>query len=334
MKRFFSLLAALVAFAMPIWAQTVVMSELPSEKQYRRAVQALMYKTNGHDVSVKRMKAMETVQSVMNRFEPSEWKSYRNLVEGDELAEVEKSGVPYFLRQSFDKVYSEVRTTKVKEGTVAVWLLYNMGYVVKTPSSVFGIDIHTKFVDKAADMLDFVMITHRHGDHYNIPFLRAMTAKGKAVYAAFELEGVDVTKVEHKAVYEVGEVKFRTTIGDHNKKLRNFVTAYEINCGANTTNTIIYHTGDSNNYTQLTPEQPVDIFILHMAVGLNIQKAIDNIQPLHVFLAHNQELGHKVNKWRWTFHDALKLKDRLRHDHLWIQCWGERVIYSRKDWQK
>lgn len=334
MKRIISLFVAVVAVVTTAYSQTVVMSKLPSDKKYRKAVNTLMYKTNGHDITAKRMKAMEAVQSVMNRFEPKEWKAYRNLAEGDELAKVEQSGTPYYLRQSVDKICTEVRTLKVKEGTVAVWLLYNMGYIVKTPTSVFGIDIHTKYIDKMVELIDFVMITHRHGDHCNLPFLRTMTAKGKTVYAAFDLEGVNVTKVEHEAMYEVGDVKIRTTIGDHNKKLRNFVTSYEINCGANTNNTVIYHTGDSNNYKQLKPEQQVDLFMPHMSVGLNIQAAIDNIRPYHLLISHNQELGHQVNKWRWTFHDALKLKEKLKHDHIWIPCWGECIVYDRRDWQK
>lgn len=334
MKRFISLFVAVVAIVATAYSQTVVMSELPSEKRYRKAVKTLMYKTNGHDITPKRMKAMEAVQSVLNRFENSDWKAYRSITDATERAKAEESGVPYFLRQSVDKVCSEVRTTQVKEGTIAIWLLYNMGYIVKTPTAVFGIDIHTNDVDKVVELLDFELITHRHGDHCNPRFVRAMSAKGKAVYAAFDVEGANITKVEHGVTYEVGDVKFRTTQGDHNKKLRNFVTAYEINCGANTNNTVLYHTGDSNNYKQLNPEQEVDIFIFHMAVGLNMQAAINNVKPLHVFLAHNQELGHRINKWRWTFHDALKIKSKLKHDHMWIQCWGERVVYNRNDWQK
>lgn len=333
MRRIIALFVALVAIASTISAQTVVSTERPSEKEFRKAVKTLLYKSNGHDITPKRMAAMEVTQRMINNFLPADWKAYRNLTDEAELAKVENEGTPYFLRQSVDKVCREVRKTKVKEGTVAVWLLYNMGYIVKTPTEVFGLDIHTKYVDKIADLIDFVMITHRHGDHCNVNFLRAMTSRGKAVYAAFNVEGVNVTKVTHKGEFQVGEVRVRTTIGDHNKKLRNFVTAYEIDCGANTAHTVIYHTGDSNNYKQLNPKKQVDIFMPHMAVGLNIPKALDKIKPHHIFISHNQELGHGIRKWRWTFHDALKLKDKLNHDHIWIPCWGEKVICNRKNWK-
>lgn len=333
MKRVIILFVAVMAVVTAVYAQTVVSMERPSEKEFRKAVKVLMYKTNGHDVTPKRMAAMEVAQRMLNNFSPADWKAYRNLADVAALAEVESEGTPYFLRQSVDKVCREVKKTKVKDGTVAVWLLYNMGYIVKTPTSVFAFDIHTKYIDKIVDLVDFVMITHRHGDHCNVSFLRAMTARGKAVYAAFDIEGVDVTKVVHKGEYQVGDVKFRVTIGDHNKKLRNFVASYEVDCGANTAHTVIYHTGDSNNYKQLNPQKQVDIFVPHMAVGLNIPKALDKIKPYHIFISHNQELGHGVRKWRWTFHDALKLKAKLNHDHIWITCWGERVIYNRKNWK-
>lgn len=334
MKRFLALLLASVAIVAATHAQTVVDSELPSNKQFRKAVKTLMYKTNGHDITPKRMKAMELTQSVINRFTPAEWRAYRS--ENDEamVAELESKGVPYFLRQATDKVCREVRTTDVKEGTVAVWLLYNMSYVIKTPTLVFGIDICTKYADELAEILDFAMITHNHRDHYDIAFLRAMNAKGKPVYAAFDIQGVVITKVVHEGEFTVGDVTIRTTIGDHNKNLRNFVTSYEIDCGAKTANTVIYHTGDSKYYKQLNPQRKVDLFIPHMSVGLNIQKALDKIQPQHLLLSHHQELGHGIYKWRWTFHDALKLKNKLTHDHIWIPCWGERVIYNRKDWKR
>ena len=333
MRRIIALFVAVAAFATMAYAQTVVSTERPSDKEYRKAVKTILYKTNGHDITSKRMDAMEITQRMINTFSPADWRAYRNITDAAELTKAESVGVPYFISQAVDKVCREVKKTKVKQGTVAVWLLYNMGYIVKTPTAVFALDVHTKYTDKIADLVDFVMITHRHGDHCNVGFLRAMTARNKPVYAAFDVDGVNITKVTHKGEFQVGEVCVRTTIGDHNKKLRNFVTAYEIDCGANTAHTVIYHTGDSNNYKQLNPQKQVDIFMPHMAVGLNIQKALDKIKPHHIFVSHNQELGHKVRKWRWTFEDALKLKAKLNHDHIWIPCWGERVIYNRKNWK-
>ena len=165
MKR---LLLVLVLVALSIGyvsAQIVKMTELPSEKEFRKAVKTIMYRTNGHDMTPKRLDAMEKIQSVLNRFERDQWGAYRKESDPKKIAEMERTGVPYYLRQSFEKVCKEIRTTKVKEGTVAVWLLYNMGYIVKTPTTTFGIDLYSKYTDRLLDEIDFGMITHAHSDH-------------------------------------------------------------------------------------------------------------------------------------------------------------------------
>ena len=334
MKRFFILLLVLAVSSVSALAQIVKPLDEPSHKELRKAVKTIMYKTNGHDITPLRMEVMETTQAVLNRFTHTEWKAYLKETDAKRVAELEKSGTLYFLNKAFDKVKKEVRTTKVKEGTVAVWLLYNMGYIVKTPTTIFAIDLYSKHADELLDMVDFVMITHAHGDHKTKNVVEGMTKRNKPILAAFDIEGANVMKIEDGKTYDMGDVKVRTTIGDHNKRLLIYVTSYEIDCGANTNNTVIFHTGDSNNYKQLNPQKQVDIFIPHMSVGLKIQKAIDKFQPHHVFLSHLQELGHKIDKWRWTFHDALKLKGKLTHDHVWIPCWGEKVVYDRTEWVK
>ena len=334
MKRVLLLLASVALSVVGVSAQIVKMTELPTDKEFRKAVKTIMYNTNGHDLTPKRLAAMETVQSVINRFEREDWSAYRKETDPKKLAEIERTGVPYFLRQSFEKVRKEIRTTKVKEGTVAVWLLYNMGYIVKTPTTTFGIDLYSKYTDELLDMIDFGMITHAHSDHNHVAFTQGMAKRNKPILAAFDIKDVEEMRVEHEGVYKMGDVTVRVTIGDHNKKnLRNFVASYEIDCGANTNHTIIYHTGDSHDYEQLNPQQKVDIFIPHIRVNLDVQKAIDKFQPRHVFMSHIQELGHRVTKWRWTFDDALRMREKWTHDHFWIPCWGERVIYNREDWK-
>ena len=333
MKRFTTLFLLAVMSVVTASAQIVKKTELPSKKEYRKAVKTIMYKTNGHDITPERMDAMEKIQSVMNRFENKEWKVYRKCTDLAEVARMEREGVPYYLRKSFDKVRKEIRKTKVQDGTVAVWLLYNMGYIVKTPTSTFGVDLNSRHLDELLDMIDFGMITHSHGDHNTREFTEGMVKRGKPILAAFDIKNIEEMRVKHNGVYTFGDVTVRVTVGDHNKKKRNFVASYEIDCGARTNHTVIYHTGDTNNYTQLVPEKQVDIFIPHMHVGLNIQGAIDNFRPHHLFLSHLQELGHRIHKWRWTFHDALKAKAEYKHDHIWIPCWGERIIYNRNDWK-
>ena len=334
MKRFLLMLVVSALSAATVSAQIVKMTELPTNREFKKAVKTIMYRTNGHDMTPERLDAMEKIQSVLNRFEREDWGAYRKETDPKVIAKLERSGVPYYLRQSFEKVNREIRTTKVKEGTVAVWLLYNMGYIVKTPTTTFGIDLYSKYTDGLLDVIDFGMITHAHSDHNHVAFTQGMAKRNKPILAAFDIKNVEEMRVEHEGVYTMGDVTIRVTVGDHNKKnLRNFVASYEIDCGANTNHTVIYHTGDSHDYEQLNPQKKVDIFIPHIRVNLDVQKAIDKFQPRHVFMSHIQELGHRVRKWRWTFDDALRLREKWTHDHFWIPCWGERIIYDRNDWK-
>lgn len=334
MRRVVLVLVSVALSVATASAQIVKMNELPSDKEFKKAVKTLMYRTNGHDLTPKRLEAMKQVQSVINRFERTSWNEYRKESDMQKVEELERTGVPYYLRQSFEKVRKEISSTKVKKGTVAVWLLYNMGYIVKTPTTTFAIDLYSKYTEELLDMIDFGMITHAHSDHNHAIFTQGLAKRNKPVLAAFDIKDVEEMRVEHEGVYKMGDVTVRVTIGDHNKKkLRNFVASYEIDCGENTDHTIIYHTGDSHDHEQLNPQQRVDIFIPHIRVGMDVQEAIYKFKPRHVFMSHIQELGHNIRKWRWTFDDALRSREKWDHNHLWIPCWGERVIYNRKNWK-
>ena len=197
-------------------AQIVKMGDCPTDKEFCKAVKTIMYRTNGHDLTPQRLEAMETVQRVINRFEREDWNEYRKSTDSKRIAELERSGVPYFLRQSFEKVRKEISTTKVKEGTVAVWLLYNMGYIVKTPTSTFGVDLNSRHLDELLDMIDFGMITHSHGDHNTREFTEGMVKRGKPILAAFDIKNIEEMRVEHNGVYTFGDVTVRVTVGDHN----------------------------------------------------------------------------------------------------------------------
>ncbi|MBR1576396.1 MAG: MBL fold metallo-hydrolase [Bacteroidales bacterium] len=68
--------------------------------------------------------------------------------------------------------------------------LYSSGYVFRTREACIGIDIcyaeglyDGEGREELADLLDAVYVTHAHGDHYDIPLLKLMLQKGKAVVA-------------------------------------------------------------------------------------------------------------------------------------------------------
>ena len=61
-------------------------------------------------------------------------------------------------------------------------------------------------------------------------------------------------------------------------------------------------------------------------------KAIEKIQPEYAVFSHAWELGHKVNKYRWTIDDMLNISCRISNfpqDRRLLPCWGEKILYTK-----
>ena len=70
-----------------------------------------------------------------------------------------------------------------------------------------------------------------------------------------------------------------------------------------------------------------------MGVGLNIQKALDKIQPEYAIFSHAWELSHKVEQYRWTIDDVLKSRNKVEGydaSRLLYPCWGDKIVYTKQ----
>lgn len=320
-------------------AQIVLSYEKPSQKELKKAVKTVLYKSSCvFSDCEERVSAMGVVQRAINNLSPDQWKSYKALKSDVEVAAAEEEGALYFYREAMEKVLKEVKKTKVRPGTVVLWNLYNMGYIVKTPSSTFAIDLIHKHIGDFAGLLDFALITHSHGDHGSANEFQAFADAGVPFYAGYNplvsIEGLNWNFIEDMTEFSIGGVSIRCNRGDHNASPAglNMITIYEIDCGEDTNHAVILHTGDCYNYEQINPVKPVDFFIFHSAVGLNRQAAIDKVKPVYAVFSHGWELGHDVEKWRWTIDDLLSKAQNLMNfpsDHVLIPCWGEKIVYKK-----
>lgn len=334
MKRCLFLIIACFVLSTVIGAQTITSYEKPSRKEFRKAAATVLYRTDCLSADQKsRLDALSVIQREFNNFTPEDWKEYK----GSEPAD-EKEGTPYFYKKASDKVLKELKRTKVKHGQVALWNLYNMGYLVKTPSHVFAIDLTHKYINLFAQHLDFALVTHIHRDHGDTRDFNAYADAGVKVYAGHmpreKPENLSWTFVEDGETFNFEDIRVICRKTDHNKKKsgQRMVTSFEIDCGKETGNTVILHCGDCCNYTQLEAQNKVDFFIFHISVGLNIKKAIEKIQPEYAVFSHAWELGHKVNKYRWTIDDMLNISGRISNfpqDRRLLPCWGEKILYTK-----
>ena len=344
MKRF---ILALVFVASAAWAadaQIIKSYEKPTDKEFKAAVKTVLKSTTCFDADMTpRIEAMNVIQREFNNYSNESWNNFydRNW-DWVGIADMELNGTLYYYRQSFNKVRNEIKKTKVAQGTVAIWSLYNMGYIVKTPSHTFGIDITHKHIEEIAKDLEFVLVTHKHGDHTNHHVYNQLALGESKIIAGFKLakpvvwQGklLDWEYVDVVDRIKIGNITIDCKRVDHNRHEwgKNLVTTYEIDCGVDTDHAVIFHTGDANNYEQLSVSQKPDFFIFHLAVGLKIQQAIDKIQPEYAVFSHAWELGHSALKWRWTIDDVLTRVNAIENfdkKHLLWPCWGDKIVYTK-----
>ena len=228
------------------------------------------------------------------------------------------------LEDAFDKVRREVRGTTVGD-VPAVWMLYNMGVVVKTREAVFSIDLHHRRAAELAPLLDFALITHNHDDHWRQDFYRAMDRAGKTVVSSFlaNYGPVDWRSgaadwaarggfTRARKTFRIRDVEIRTSYVDHNDYLVDFTTAFEVRVGKWT----LYHTGDcgTGSEPKLRACRP-DLWVFFPGCGIDVDLAF----------GHLWELGHKSGRLTAPLlRNALAAARRAGADPV-LALWGDRL---------
>lgn len=244
-------------------------------------------------------------------------------MESNKLAE---NTILHYYRGALDRVLDELTYTVVPQGKLIMWHLYNMGYVVKTPSHTFGIDIKHKNASELVPYLDFLLITHKHVDHYSDELNSAMRMAGKPVYSNFVENEYMITAKRNIKV--VDDIEMAVGLGDHSATQRNFCVCYQVDCGADTGHKTIYHVGDTYNATQLAKTRPIDIFIVHSGINMNFTQAMNKIAPTYTLLSHVDELSHAIDNYRWPYDKAFNRADQLEGSTIpYIPVWGERIEF-------
>lgn len=238
---------------------------------------------------------------------------------------------------AFKKVMREVGETVVTGDVPAVWSVYNMGYIVKTRKSLFSIDLRHRRADEFVPLLDFALITHKHGDHWQRDFYRKMTGSGKIVASNFLVDnpGFNALKgdgAKGVGTYRIGDVEIRTSLIDHGDApwAIDFTMAYEIKIGS----FVLYHTGDSGRGT--VPKLNTvwgrpDLWLFFPGCGINTPEAVAKVKAKRIVFGHLWELGHRQRHNRGRFDERL-IRPRLAEakkagcDDVSVAFWGDRIV--------
>lgn len=277
-----------------------------------------------------RRKRMAVIQAACDKLEPADYQSYTMSWGKDDAALALEKEHPalYYLQKATAHALDDISNTKVKQG-LAIWHIYNMGYVFKTADACFGIDIHMRESERLADILDFLLITHEHSDHSSGALIDSMIAAQKPVITRWR-DGTTI--IDKPSDFKFGNCRVKVDIGDHHYKQldqRNNMLMFQVDCGKSANNYTIYHSGDGSNFRKMTPDQKVDIFIVHVEVGMSVKDAIGHIKPRMTLVSHVLELRHRPkppNAWRWSFNSAFDRIRNIPENEATVLTWGERWL--------
>lgn len=237
------------------------------------------------------------------------------------------------VERAFDEVVREAKDTVVKGDAPAIWSVYNMGYIVKTRESLFSIDLKHRRAHSLVPLLDFALVTHNHGDHYDVNFCKAMDEAGKPLVSSF-VENAAFGEIKAKAaaggkpdVFKIRDVLIRTFRVDHAKEAWgiDFTTAFEMKIGKFR----LLHTGDcgvANDKLRVEWGHP-DLWLLFPMTSLDVTDAFKRIRPKRCAFGHLWELGHAVGKGRateWHIRRGLDMAARAGSKPA-VAFWGDRI---------
>ena len=249
-------------------------------------------------------------------------------LEAEKVQALEKEyPILYFYEKALDRIKEEVPNAAPKEEEVFIWHLYNMGYIIKCAQGCFGIDVCHRRAAELEPLLDFILTTHNHCDHHELPLFKAMAQNKKPVVTNFyPAPGFHRPPAE----LEFNTIKVATRENDHNKTLQKFVTSYLVTLPNGCT---IFHAGDTCSAQQLEPGCAPDIYIPHPRVSLKVPEAVAKFRPATVLYSHFLEMGHTPpTPWFAVPYDLLDEERQgieKEFDTLtFAPLWGEKLVWS------
>lgn len=238
-------------------------------------------------------------------------------------------------RYAFNKVISEVKSTTPEQGTTAIWHLYNMGFIVKTPSVCFGIDLNHRLAAEFAPYIDFLCVTHADSDHVSNELMVAMTNSNKPVLSNFYKAGGKYYSTNATSV-NLNGVDIKTAITNHDPTKPNYTTCFRIKLGEDSGNFDLMHVGDSSfEPEQYIPVEGGDPSLLVLRSGNKAEVNIlgtghGQVNPKNIFFSHLIELRHKVgvSPMRATILGAIDNMKNFPGRDIIVPFWGEKFIWK------
>ena len=296
-------------------------------------------------------KPLKLISDYLDHFPPYE-DNYENrlyiLLLFDKIVHLEhdiskNSDLRDFLNYRMKKTVEEIRVIRPKE-EVAVWKIYNHGFIVRDNTLTIAFDvvrgaediiIEDEYINVIAENIDVLFISHIHSDHNDIDIAEKVLQAGGAVvipenlwkninadfkYAVRSRSKPDSVFINKKNRY----VKFFTFPG-HQGELINNVYAVELPVKKQ-----VMHTGDQSSgndiewLKNISEQIRIDILIPNCWTN-DLAGLTGGLAPSAVILGHENEMGHTVDH-RESFEQSYQLLEKISSGKI-ILNWGEKYIY-------
>ena len=216
--------------------------------------------------------------------------------------------------------------------------MYNHGFIIKTPSTVFAFDLVNGYSgwdyqlpESILEQIDVLFISHSHGDHQEYSITRGIVDFGGEVVAPLENKSVafDIIYLAPNEEVMVSGLDVKAYDGLHGNLANRmyFVTTPE--------GITIMHTGDNQTSETLPVGVTVDILLLNAWVNesgfepptMGIKNSITKMNPKLTILGHIHELGHTYDPSsiysRLPFEAPLAASEMDLPGEVVVQVWGE-----------
>lgn len=253
------------------------------------------------------------------------------------------------------RALAEAEAAPANPSEPTVWQTYNMGLLCRSGKAVVGMDLIPVLPDagefnrRVAALVDVLLVTHGHGDHYAPGLVQACLAAGKPVFLP---EAVAAKLPPDPCLFPVGDFREAEVAGVRVAARRGIhvwaagresvpIVYYEL---AFPSGHSLVFCGDLD-YTrefEKTPGKRIDLLVISWRPPSAlyepgdpqqiadhkdaVQIAIDRIQPRRLLYGHYAELGHVHDGMPASYEIAAGLKRAVPIPSEWM-FWGEKLVF-------
>ncbi len=239
-----------------------------------------------------------------------------------------------FYQSMMQKVTLELSTYSGNSTTI--WMMYNHGFLVKTPKIVFAFDLinghygwqashgwEPLLPDELVKRIQVLFISHDHIDHADLMLIDRVKANGASVVSPSEDPSIGTVLMAANSSTELCGLHIDAYDGLHTGPLRMYhvISPGEVS---------IFHTGDNSPSRSLPELRDVDVLLLNVSKSESgMASSVQKVNSTAMIPGHIQELGHDLAT-RMSYQAAYDIRDPSVAAKTHVMVWGEKYTIVPK----